>query len=76
MACVDIQAERTEATLAALKGSGHAAFVADVGDDASMQALADAVLAGFLICRFCTVNRTWEDAARDIPDCRKFFIVT
>ena len=47
VACVDIQAERTEATLAALKGSGHAAFVADVGDDASMQALADAVLAGW-----------------------------
>jgi NAD(P)-dependent dehydrogenase (short-subunit alcohol dehydrogenase family) len=45
VACVDIQAERAEATLAALAGSGHAVFVADVSDDASMQAMADAVLA-------------------------------
>jgi hypothetical protein len=42
----------------------------------SIRPLADAVLAGFLICRFCTVNRTWEEAARDIPDYKKFFIVT
>jgi NAD(P)-dependent dehydrogenase (short-subunit alcohol dehydrogenase family) len=45
VACVDIQAERAEATLASLAGSGHAVFVADVGNDASMQAMADAVLA-------------------------------
>ena len=45
VACVDIQAERAEATLATLTGSGHAVFVADVSDDASMQAMADAVLA-------------------------------
>ncbi len=45
VACVDIQAERTQTTLAMLAGSGHAAFVADVGNDESMQALADKVLA-------------------------------
>ncbi len=45
VACVDIQAERTQATLAMLSGSGHAAFVADVSSDESMQSLADTVLA-------------------------------
>ena len=45
VACVDIQAERVQATLTQLSGSGHAAFTADVSDDASMQAMADAVLA-------------------------------
>ena len=42
----------------------------------SIKPLADPVLAGFLICRFYTVNITWEDAAKVIPDCKKFFIVT
>lgn len=45
VACVDIQAERMQASLAALAGSGHAGFVADVSNDESMQSLADAVLA-------------------------------
>jgi NAD(P)-dependent dehydrogenase (short-subunit alcohol dehydrogenase family) len=45
VACVDIQAERTQATLAMLAGTGHQAFIADVGSDESMQALADEVLA-------------------------------
>lgn len=45
VACVDIQTERVQATLAALSGSGHAAFAADVGNDDSMQALAQSVLA-------------------------------
>ena len=47
VACVDIQFERLEATLATLTGSGHTAFAADVGNDDSMQAMADAVLAGW-----------------------------
>ena len=42
----------------------------------SIAALADAVVAEFLIYRFCTVNTTWEEAGRVIPDCKKFFIVT
>lgn len=41
--CVDIDAARAEAASAALSGSGHLSFVADVGNDASMEALADAV---------------------------------
>ena len=45
VACVDINGERSQATLAALSGEGHAVFSADVGDDASMQSLADSVLA-------------------------------
>lgn len=47
VACVDIQSERAQATLAELPGSGHAAFTADVGNDDSMQAMADAVLVGW-----------------------------
>lgn len=47
VACVDIQFERLEATMATLSGSGHTAFAADVGNDDSMQAMADAVLAGW-----------------------------
>lgn len=45
VACVDRNAERAEAARASLSGSGHLAFTADVGDDASMQALGDAVQA-------------------------------
>mgnify|MGYP003477950249 FL=1 len=45
VACVDIQKERAEATLASLAGDGHAVFSADVSDDTSMQALADSVQA-------------------------------
>lgn len=44
VACVDIDGRRAEATRLELPGSGHAAFAADVGDDASMAALRDAVL--------------------------------
>jgi NAD(P)-dependent dehydrogenase (short-subunit alcohol dehydrogenase family) len=47
VACVDLDRARVEAAVAALAGSGHHAFVADVGDDASMQALADAVAAAW-----------------------------
>lgn len=47
VACVDIDADRAEATRALLAASHHAAFAADVGDDASMQALAERVLAGW-----------------------------
>ncbi|CAN5612608.1 SDR family oxidoreductase [soil metagenome] len=45
VACIDLHGERAESACAALPGTGHAAFVADVGDDASMAALRDAVLA-------------------------------
>ena len=45
VACVDLHGERAEAARAALPGSGHIALTADVGDDASMEALRDAVLA-------------------------------
>ncbi|MCK7594197.1 SDR family NAD(P)-dependent oxidoreductase [Lysobacter sp. CAU 1642] len=45
VACVDRDAARASATAASLPGTGHADFVADVGDDASMEALRDAVLA-------------------------------
>jgi NAD(P)-dependent dehydrogenase (short-subunit alcohol dehydrogenase family) len=45
VACVDLVAERTETARASLAGDGHLALVADVGDDASMQALYDAVQA-------------------------------
>jgi NAD(P)-dependent dehydrogenase (short-subunit alcohol dehydrogenase family) len=41
--CVDIDAARAEAASASLAGSGHLAFTADVGSDASMDALATAV---------------------------------
>lgn len=44
VACVDIDRERAEAVRATLPGSGHAAFIADVGSDASMDALRDVVL--------------------------------
>jgi NAD(P)-dependent dehydrogenase (short-subunit alcohol dehydrogenase family) len=43
VACVDLIAERTEAAAASLSGTGHFAHVADVGDDASMQALHDRI---------------------------------
>ena len=45
VACVDRDGERAEAARASLPGNGHAAFTADVGSDASMAALRDAVLA-------------------------------
>ncbi|MFD0738736.1 SDR family NAD(P)-dependent oxidoreductase [Lysobacter koreensis] len=45
VACVDLDGERAQAACASLPGSGHAAFTADVGSDASMVALRDAVLA-------------------------------
>lgn len=44
VACVDLLGERAEAARAALPGEGHLALTADVGDDASMQALHDAVV--------------------------------
>lgn len=47
VACVDLLPERTEAARAALAGDGHLALQADVGDDASMQALHDAVQAAW-----------------------------
>lgn len=47
VACVDIQSERAQATLAELTGTGHTALVADVGSDDSMQSLADDVLANW-----------------------------
>ncbi|MEO8459464.1 MAG: SDR family NAD(P)-dependent oxidoreductase [Dokdonella sp.] len=45
VACVDIDGERAESARASLPGDGHTAFTADVGNDASMTALRDAVLA-------------------------------
>ena len=44
VACVDLHGERAETARASLPGSGHAAFTADVGNDASMTVLRDAVL--------------------------------
>jgi hypothetical protein len=41
----------------------------------AITALADAVVGGFLIYRFCTVNTTCEEAGWVCPDCKKFFIV-
>lgn len=41
---VDIDAARAEAARAGLPGEGHLAFTADVGDDASMEALHEAVV--------------------------------
>ncbi|MFN8901020.1 MAG: SDR family NAD(P)-dependent oxidoreductase, partial [Lysobacteraceae bacterium] len=41
---VDIDAARAEAARAALPGEGHLAFTADVGDDASIEALGAQVL--------------------------------
>jgi len=43
VACVDLLGERAEAARASLHGEGHLALVADVGDDASMQALHDRI---------------------------------
>lgn len=45
VACVDINLERAQDTLASLSGNGHAVFSADVSHDDSMQDLADKVLA-------------------------------
>lgn len=45
VACVDLVGERAEAARAALHGDGHLALVADVGDDASMQALHERIVA-------------------------------
>ncbi len=47
VACVDLLGERAEAARAALPGEGHLALTADVGDDASMQALHDATIAAW-----------------------------
>jgi NAD(P)-dependent dehydrogenase (short-subunit alcohol dehydrogenase family) len=47
VACVDRDGERARAACGSLPGAGHAAFSADVGDDASMRALAAAVLDGW-----------------------------
>jgi NAD(P)-dependent dehydrogenase (short-subunit alcohol dehydrogenase family) len=47
VACVDRDGDRAEATRAQLPGSGHRAYVADVGSDGSMEALAAAALADF-----------------------------
>ncbi|MBW8851751.1 MAG: SDR family NAD(P)-dependent oxidoreductase [Xanthomonadales bacterium] len=47
VACVDLTVERAEAGRASLTGDGHLALAADVGDDASMQALHDAVAAAW-----------------------------
>jgi len=44
VACVDLDGERAQTACASLPGAGHAAFTADVGSDASMAALRDAVL--------------------------------
>lgn len=43
VACVDLLDERAEAARASLHGDGHLALAADVGDDASMQALHDRI---------------------------------
>ena len=45
VACVDLIGERADETVRLLPGSGHIAHVADVGSDASMQALFDAIQA-------------------------------
>lgn len=45
VACVDINLERAQGTLASLSGDGHTVFCADVSHDDSMQDLADKVLA-------------------------------
>jgi NAD(P)-dependent dehydrogenase (short-subunit alcohol dehydrogenase family) len=43
--CVDLLGERAEETRALLPGDGHLALLADVGEEASMQALHDALQA-------------------------------
>jgi len=45
VACADIVPERAEETVALLPGGGHFALAVDVGDDASVEALRDALLA-------------------------------
>ena len=45
VACVDLDGQRADAARAALPGAGHVAYTADVGSDASMAALRDALLA-------------------------------
>jgi NAD(P)-dependent dehydrogenase (short-subunit alcohol dehydrogenase family) len=45
VACVDLLPERTQTACAALHGDGHLALTADVGDDASMQALYERIRA-------------------------------
>jgi NAD(P)-dependent dehydrogenase (short-subunit alcohol dehydrogenase family) len=45
VACVDLRGDRAEETRALLPGEGHLALVADVGDEASMQALHDTLQA-------------------------------
>lgn len=45
VACTDRDGARAQLACDSLPGSGHLAFTADVGDDASMAALRDAVLA-------------------------------
>jgi NAD(P)-dependent dehydrogenase (short-subunit alcohol dehydrogenase family) len=47
VAVVDIVAERAEQTLAMLPGGDHKSYTTDVGDDASVLALRDAVLRDF-----------------------------
>lgn len=44
VACVDLHGERAETARASLPGSGHVAFIADVGNDQSMATLRDAVV--------------------------------
>lgn len=47
VACVDLTVERAEVGRASLTGDGHLALATDVGDDAAMQALHDAVMAAW-----------------------------
>jgi NAD(P)-dependent dehydrogenase (short-subunit alcohol dehydrogenase family) len=47
VACVDIVLERAQETVALLQGAGHMAFVVDVGNDASFDALHAAIDAQF-----------------------------
>jgi NADP-dependent 3-hydroxy acid dehydrogenase YdfG len=47
IACADLLPERAAETVAMLDGAGHLAVQVDVGDDASMQALAAAALDAF-----------------------------
>jgi NAD(P)-dependent dehydrogenase (short-subunit alcohol dehydrogenase family) len=65
VACVDRDAARAQATCTGLPGERHLAFTADVGDDASMQALADDVRAvwGGLAAAACSCRACWPRAA-------------
>jgi NAD(P)-dependent dehydrogenase (short-subunit alcohol dehydrogenase family) len=47
VACVDLDLPRAESTAADLPGEGHAAYLADVGNDDSMHALGEAVHAAW-----------------------------